>query len=199
MGIYQSSRTHRPRHEPCRPSPKATWSPSRKSAECTIATNAAQPDVRGRPDALLTTCRPQQQWRPHVRAAVEFRNRAPHVYGSSVARDALTAVTILAKDSPWQAVGITPISPPHVKYADLLRPVVPWRQRATAECEPGPVLLSAVFVSGSGATSLTRYPTHIEAGSDWEEGQGASARGLETQSRPRTGLFTKLSTAEAVT
>ncbi len=51
-------RKTRPRHDGCRPSKKVTWSRSRKSADYTIATNDAQPDVRCRPNAWRWTCRP---------------------------------------------------------------------------------------------------------------------------------------------
>jgi putative transposase len=59
LTYYHGSCTHlspftktRPPHDRYWRSPKATWSPSRKSADYTIATNDAPPDVCGRPDAL---------------------------------------------------------------------------------------------------------------------------------------------------
>ena len=51
-------------------------------------------------------------------------------------------------------------------------------------------VLAAVFVSSTGATSLTWHPTPIEAlAPPKAEDAGASPRGLETQSCPHAGLF----------
>ena len=93
---------------------------------------------------------------------------------------------------------LTPISPPRVKYVDLLRPVVLGHPSAAAESSAGTFVLSAIFVSRSGAASWTRYPTPIEAlAPPAAECERVNARGLETQSYPRTGLRMTSDVAEA--
>ena len=79
--------------------------------------------------------------------------------------------------------------PSPVKSADLLRPVVLGNRSAAVDVDTVASILSAVFVSSTGAPSLTWHPTPIEAlAPPKAEDAGASPRGLETQSCPRTGL-----------
>ncbi len=78
---------------------------------------------------------------------------------------------------------LTPISPPPVKSADLFRPVVLGNRSAAVDVDTVASILSAVFVSSTGAPSLTWHPTPIEAlAPPKAEDAGASLRGLETQS-----------------
>ena len=94
----------------------------------------------------------------------------------------------------------TPISPPYVKYADFLRPVVESRRRAT-ESDNRRITaspFSAVFVSSAGPASTTRGPTPIEArASRVAKCESGDSRGLETQSGPHTGLLMTSDVARA--
>jgi hypothetical protein len=92
----------------------------------------------------------------------------------------------------FQPGGPTPISPPLVKSADLLRPVVDPRGRATAtiDVRRSAFSFNAVLRFQPWRRSLTRHPTPIEAQPPRDaEGERRNARGLETQSCPRTGLL----------
>jgi hypothetical protein len=89
----------------------------------------------------------------------------------------------------WKRGCLTPISPPPVKSPDLFRPVVLGNRSAAGDVDTVAFVLSAVFVSSTGATSLTWHPTPIEAlAPPKAEDAGANPHGLETQSCPRTGL-----------
>lgn len=93
--------------------------------------------------------------------------------------------------------GLTPISPPHVKYADLLRPVVLASPSAAAEAPWWRSPPSAVFVSGTGANQGPGTQHLLRLSLRVAECGRAGARGLETQSCPHTGLVMTGDVAEA--